>query len=522
MSVTVKQLLKLPSLANANVVAGRGGLDRIVSSVSVLEAASFKELGEYAYPNDEYTGSEIVITGFINNPDDIETQYNTIKALSNMGEVGLIIYYVGIYLKRIDESLIRLADELDFPLICMPVNQSGLRYSEAIADIMGVIVRDQISGESMFVSLIESMSKRPAHQQNISTMVRLISNHLRSSIVFTTDSNYTICEAAWPNELSGIHTEIEKLSEKDFVINPANFKSMDDALVYKLDIHVSGDNYHLYIVHVGGALPHVMLQQASEAVRIAVKLWGNESGGNAAAEIIDAILTDQPAKMKSLSEMLNVDIESADTMWVVEGDGFTIQHVNKISQEADKFCNTVITDIYKDDIIVFTDNLKRRVNIEALKNNIQMVIPEARTIGFFTNLENTSEVRSVYLEYDKYKSDASIIFPDKTFFGKGNLEFAKSCRNIINNGNESVNRYLELLEIIESRRGGDELIRTLETFLLDASCNIQVTSEKMFVHKNTIKYRMNLIDDILGFTIGDMPDSEEYYKACGIKRLLNN
>ena len=38
MSVTVADLLKLPSLRNAEVVAGKGGLGKIVSSISVLES----------------------------------------------------------------------------------------------------------------------------------------------------------------------------------------------------------------------------------------------------------------------------------------------------------------------------------------------------------------------------------------------------------------------------------------------------------------------------------------------------
>lgn len=39
MSVTVADLLRLSSLRNARVEAGRGGLSRIVASLSVLEYA---------------------------------------------------------------------------------------------------------------------------------------------------------------------------------------------------------------------------------------------------------------------------------------------------------------------------------------------------------------------------------------------------------------------------------------------------------------------------------------------------
>ena len=39
MSITVSDCLKLPSLQEANVIAGHGGLDKFVSAVSVLEYA---------------------------------------------------------------------------------------------------------------------------------------------------------------------------------------------------------------------------------------------------------------------------------------------------------------------------------------------------------------------------------------------------------------------------------------------------------------------------------------------------
>ena len=54
MSVTVKNLLKLPSLANAKVIAGKGGLDKIVTAVSVLETMEYKLIDDHDYFNDEF------------------------------------------------------------------------------------------------------------------------------------------------------------------------------------------------------------------------------------------------------------------------------------------------------------------------------------------------------------------------------------------------------------------------------------------------------------------------------------
>lgn len=90
MSVTVSDLLELPSLRKARVIAGQGGLSKIVSSISVLESTDPGVLVDEVFPQGEYFGGEIVITGFLNMTDDVERQYRNMLRLVEGGEVGLI------------------------------------------------------------------------------------------------------------------------------------------------------------------------------------------------------------------------------------------------------------------------------------------------------------------------------------------------------------------------------------------------------------------------------------------------
>mgnify|MGYP000757527911 FL=1 len=66
MSVTVSDLLKLPSLQHARVIGGAGGLKKVVSSISVLESTDPGVLINEVFRHNKYPGSEIVITGFLN------------------------------------------------------------------------------------------------------------------------------------------------------------------------------------------------------------------------------------------------------------------------------------------------------------------------------------------------------------------------------------------------------------------------------------------------------------------------
>lgn len=120
MSVTVADILNFPCLKGARVVAGREGLSKMVTSVSVLEFSEANDLQKDILSSIEFYGSELVITAFAHIPTNVQQQCDNIRRLAAVGEVGMILYYVGILMPKVDQALIDLADQLDFVLIVMP------------------------------------------------------------------------------------------------------------------------------------------------------------------------------------------------------------------------------------------------------------------------------------------------------------------------------------------------------------------------------------------------------------------
>ena len=68
MSITVADCLKLPSLREAKVVAGAGGINRDVSCVSVLEHVDLLMLEREGF----FLGNQIIISALVSIRDDIE------------------------------------------------------------------------------------------------------------------------------------------------------------------------------------------------------------------------------------------------------------------------------------------------------------------------------------------------------------------------------------------------------------------------------------------------------------------
>ena len=201
MSVTVSDLLCLPSLRQAKVLGGSRGLSKIVSSISVLESTDPDILVNGLFPQGEFFGSEMVITGFLNITDDVERQCANIRQLAEGGEAGLILFYVGVYMPRVDKQLIDLANEIDFVLICMPEGDKNLRYGEVICDVMDCIYRDRARNESIVSEILARVSGLPVHLQSVNTILKMVSDRISASVVLCDSSMRILNLVAWPRNL---------------------------------------------------------------------------------------------------------------------------------------------------------------------------------------------------------------------------------------------------------------------------------------------------------------------------------
>ncbi|PKM72188.1 MAG: PucR family transcriptional regulator [Firmicutes bacterium HGW-Firmicutes-16] len=523
MSVTVGDLLQLPSLRDAEVIAGRGGLKKIVSSISVLEAADPEILNDAMFHNDEFFGSEIVITGFMNVTDDFELQCRNIRRLAEGGEVGLILYYVGVFLKSIDTSLIQVADELDFTLICMPKNRVDLRYSEVICDVMGAIIKDQLSGTSLVVEILERVAKLPQYQQTVDTVLKMLSDRLRATVILTDSQLRVLNEAAWPRTSSGLHAYLKASELPKPSGAPCGFSAVPNGLLYREWIKTEDStNMELFIIRDSEPLNKNELQQATESVQLAVSLWSQQHERTVVAELVKAILLDEPLKMRRLADLFNIDIASVHTMWVFSGNKFSAEHADAAADCAARFCKTAFADIYDSYLVLFMDGPCTSSDTEVLRDTITEHLPDGVYLSTFTNLENPTDVREAYLANKEFLADAKRIQPQRLCFTGDEIVFARICRSAISSGEEAVAKVLSPLNALHRRRYSEDLELTLSVFLLDSDLSVQVAAELLFLHKNTVKYRLKCISDCIGFTIGQMPASYRLFEAVAVQRLMQS
>lgn len=543
MSITVSDLLTLPSLREAKVLGGRGGLTRIVSSISVLESADPGLLIDPHFPVGEFFGSEIVLTGFINALNNVECQYANMKRLAEGGEVGLILFYVGVYLPKVDESLIRLADELDFVLICMPEGRKDLRYSEVLSDVTGLIFRDQLSGDSIVSEILERASRLPQHLRSVNTVLKMVSDRISASVILSDDSFRMLNLVAWPRSIEAnikeslgkwkkttqplrIASAIKKQSEISCIPCPFVGGGQMYTAVIRPDFQ---QPMLLMLVKEGLPLEGELLKQAVDVVRLSVSIWGEQHGEVAIHELVHSILQDEPMKMRRLADIFHIDVASIHEMWILCG---TLPTTSKLLARCmeqlkgilDEYSKVVIADLYEGELLLFFETPGSLSDSDRLADTLlNTVVSEDSTLTLTRcgGLRNTSDVRKAYLCHREHLQDTGSIFPGRNDYAMGEVSFAQECRDLIDEGEEAITRCLEPLSSLQGEHDEfADLRKTLCVYMLDSGFSVARCAELLFVHKNTIKYRLHRISAILGYRPDKMPERIKLYQAVAVARLL--
>lgn len=527
MSITVMDVLRLPSLSGAEVLAGHDGLSKPVESVNVLEYGDITDELDQLFENNQFDGNELIITAFANIRNNVEAQCCNIRRYHNIGAVGIILYYVEILLPRVDPALIDLCNELSFPLICMPKGQLNLRYSEAIGEILAEIIYAR-QRERYFVSeLLHHVSNLPPHQRNIETLMRMLSDHLHATVILTSPLSHPPLCVCWPRSL----IDVVQANATEWICNLEEDQplrlSLGESDYYLQSCPVLSDDpgeYHIYLLKNKEPLSEDTLWQTSESIRLFIHIWNKNYGKLVTTEIVRAIIHDDALQMNRLSQLFNVDVSQLNQMWLFHPKDNTRQYneklVRQISEHFSSYYDLILTSYYEENLVFFTC---APVRYDQRKEMLRELSPLLLETGEHAEivccdcLPTTKSVREAYLNSVQYMDSARKIYPKVQILGLPNILFAKRCSEILSKQGD-LEPYWEILE--QLRESSNVLLPTAEIYLLDAASNMAQTAKYLFVHLNTVKYRLHLIQDILGCVPGRMPDADQLYIAVALNRLI--
>lgn len=131
MFISVENLLTFPGLAESRVLAGEGGLGRIVTKVNVVDVPDIEKWTR--------GGEFLITTGFFAKDDPAELA-GLVHRICAAGASALGIK-LGRFIDEVPPSVLQAAEELDFPLIELPANAA---FADIINVVLSSIVNEQI------------------------------------------------------------------------------------------------------------------------------------------------------------------------------------------------------------------------------------------------------------------------------------------------------------------------------------------------------------------------------------------
>jgi DNA-binding PucR family transcriptional regulator len=525
MSVTIAELMNLPSLREAAVLGGRAGLGKIVNFVNVLEYTRTDSVQDHMFNAVEFLGNELIITCFADIRDDPNAQCANIRRLAEIGMAGIILYYVGIIMPTVDKTLVETADELDFPLICMPLNIMNLRYSEVITEVMELIFKDQQRETNYQVEILERISRLPVYQRSIDTVMRMLSDRFRISLLLSDTAGNLLNSVYWPRTLT---LEPDKLIAR-FMKDPQSDITDNQIHITRETVHTAS-NYRmdLYILKQDEHVKPEDARQITNIIRICINLLSEKHGEQVLPELVQTILRNEPIRMRRIARMFNINVESIHTMWIITTEKAVHENNRRIlsiiREELSPYCGTIVADIYNQDVVAFMDDPVGD-DFLLIANSVSKTIQKAGINALLTvccNLQNTTQVRKAYLQTKDALTAVRQVYPRKRVFSQHEAAFAGSCQQIIAQGETAVTDRTAILDCLApgDERQSDDLRATVAAFLLDADSSLEKCAQLLFLHRNTIKYRLHHISERLRFKIGRMPETMEVYTAVALERIL--
>jgi len=295
---------------------------------------------------------------------------------------------------------------------------------------------------------------------------------------------------------------------------------------YKAEIQPgSNSRMFLFVFSERDKLDQVLWKQVVEGVRVSMGVWGKTHNQTDLSELTRAIILDEPIKMRRLGDLYHIDVASLSDMWILRSlDGSNLSPwTGAVFELSALYTGIGLCGHYENDILIFPVGSRTLHEMDEWTNALVAFCRDnslSAKVTRCTLLQYTADAKYAYETNRAYVEESTKIFPLRPFFTISEIEFAKECCEIAAQGKEAVRRYLSLLDPLLSGKDGAEIVNTLTVFLLDKNSSITDTAAHLFVHKNTVKYRLQKAGNLLGFRVGDIPQSKNLIYALALRRIL--
>lgn len=535
LGISLEKLLTLGTLKGAKILAGKDGITKRITKVNVMEVP---DIVEWVSPG------EFLITTAYSIKDNIEVLLELIPILNQKGVAGLGIK-VGRYVKELPDDILELADKLGFPIIEVPFCVS---HTDVISGILTEVIEDQmnmlIKIEGFNREIMNIMMKGGNLKQIAEKLYDNISNSLAIYETMNDNSEIFCDENIDKNAINKLIYEHISLKHKKEDSNmEGNYKVSNDVIgdrnIERVTIPIVIEKVEYGYIFIWldikplTPLDNMLIESYVHIIALdfvkKLSLYTMES--NYKLEFFDDLLSDNESRQKRAVERaktFNFHKELKHNVIVI-----LLKDINgseKLASDKVSFSQETISSLlftisrltkHNKGKVVFVEKSDRILVLYGCDSNKSAQEIKLEGIGFCESITNEA--------LKKFEASQFTIGIGRSYEGVEKLwkshEQAKliveklsrtSVGNILHYDDLGLYRILsfdglqgELMEFCSDtikplveydKANNSELVKTLKIYF-QCDGNMKKISEKMYMHYNTIIYRIQKIKDITGIDL---------------------
>lgn len=544
--IPLDKLLSLEALKGARVLAGSRGMSRRITKVNVMEVPDILEW---------VSEGELLITAAYSIKDNIEILLELIPKLNDKGVAALGIK-VGRYVKNLPEDIIELAEELGFPILELPFCTS---HTEIISSILTEVINDQMN-------LLKRIDKFNSEMMDIvikGGSLKEISHKLYESIgnsVAIYENVYNKWDLLCPLECREGMEELllNHIGKHTCSQNSTFTDEINNVLVERVVIPIIIEKVQRGFIFVWldhkklSPLENMFIESYVHIIALEVvkslALYNIEN--NYKQEFIDDLISGNSKRMERACERaksfrfkrdLKYSVVTILLKEVYNSKGLTLKDMNEIQEYISYLMYLIAKHAPVKENIIFTDKSDRIIILYGCERHRTAVDIKSEIMGFCNKIMNDAlrklKVSSLIagigrvsegldkLE-ESYNQSKLIVeslwesMPGKVLHYDDAGLYRILCHEALQNELEKFCQEMIRPLIDYDKENNAELIRTLRAYF-KYDGNVKRISEKMYVHYNTILYRLQKIKDITGLNLEDSDTRLSLQIALKTVELLN-
>lgn len=535
MSVTVSEALQLPIMKRTKLIAGQGGLDRQIKWVTIVEVIEdVRRLQQ----------GEFLITTAYGLESDPVGRKRLIEQLAKRNLSALAIH-TGFYLQAIPDDFKEIADRYQLPLFEIP---SELNFSMITRELLEQVVNHQLRSLEYSERVHKELIEVALANQSFHAIAEVLAKQThacvyvfdttwkieaRSSSVHHATEEYLYSRILAELEQTRISSELETSGTTVNVRYMAH--SVDDRIaiwnVTISPIMAGGHTFgYLTLAKEGNPISELDLLAVGHATTVcALEFMKRQAVKNARlqqhADLLTELLQEpillssdlmeritsaglDPAKPHTIALIGTQAPVSKETLDVVHMviekglDEFGVRSIHKRSLHT-------FTVLLESDQEINTNVIKSLESIRKHAQGLPLKIGLGRTVSDIRKLAQSAREAEIAFRY------GSVLNDHKAIAKYDELGHYHLLIQMLESGFDLRPYWAEVLGRIIDQ---PFLVDTLGA-LFDTNMNFKKTSEILFVHRHTLKYRIQKIERMTGKSLSDPAERLQLQLAWMAHRL---